>query len=146
MEVLNNMKGLLTLHRIIISYKQLCKTSDLNLTYNEFIVIVCLSEGSSLIKELHYSTLIDKGQLVRILSSLIKKGFITNTEKSFGYKYTLTSAGKNLIINLYIQRSDHLKHFLEEELVDIEKIKEKLFNYEEKLQKITFNYSQQRED
>lgn len=131
------MKGMLALHRIIISYKELCKTGSIDLTYNEFIVMIALNENANYIGKLNNITLIDKGQLVRILGILIKKGLVDKKKESLGHSYFLTKEGERMMAVIESQANDDIKGIplTEEE----KKARDSIISYERKLQRYTFN-------
>jgi|GEM_PF-1247991 len=133
------MKGILALHRIIICYKELCKTSSEDLTYNEFIVLIALNENRNYIGKLNTTTLIDKGQLVRVLGSLMKKGIVGKKKESFGHSYFLTEKGGELMAAIKNQIEDENSGIpLNEEE---KRARAAIISYEKKLQKYTFNNS-----
>lgn len=140
------MKGILALHRIIISYKELCKTGFEGLTYNEFIVLISLNENGNYIGKLNNITLIDKGQLVRILGDLIKKEIVGKKKESLGHSYFLTKEGRRIMADIESRTGDNNKEnpLNEEE----KKAKDVIISYEKKLQKYTFNnnYSEEEDD
>lgn len=131
------MEGILALHRIIISFKELCKTGPIDLTYNEFIVLIAFNNNSNYIGILNIKTLIDKGQLVRILASLVKKGIVDKKKESIGHSYFLTREGVDILNSINNETEDDNAGIPlnEEEKKAIESI----LSYEKKLQQYTFN-------
>lgn len=131
------MEGILALHRIIISFKELCKTGPIDITYNEFIVLIAFNNGNNYIGILNIKTLIDKGQLVRILASLIKKGIVKKKKESIGHSYFLTKEGIDIINSYNSQiKDDNAGIPLNE---NEKKARDAILSYEKKLQKYTFN-------
>ena len=127
------MKGLLAINRLIILYKELCRANSLDLTYNEFIVIIAVNSGYTFLGRLHHSTLIDRGQLTRILSSLVEKEVLSRDEDN---RYHLTPKGNHHIELLFKERDDfHFSLLTQDEIDELEKAKTSIMTYEEKLRK-----------
>jgi len=106
------LRGLLALHRLIMLFRELCKTSSVDITYNELIIMLSICTKKNYIGTLHNDTMIDKALIVRTLDSLIKKGFVSKTTEGVKKKYTLTPDGVDIIDLMYKDR-DVLRSIIE---------------------------------
>ncbi len=134
------MKGLMAMHRLMIALKELCKTGEVDVTYNEFIILLALYDKNNYVGSVHLETLFDKGLIVRTLSSLIEKELVIKLTGNRGNKYLLTERGMKSVSQLYIDR-DHLREELLEgdELKRFEEAKEWIVETERRIRKHIFN-------
>ncbi len=134
------MKGLMAMHRLMISIKELCKVGEVDLTYNEFIVLLALHDKNNYVGTINLETLFDKGLIVRTLNSLIDKGFTVKSIERRGNKYLLTEVGRESVSQLYRDR-DYLRETVlgEGELEKIEETKEWLVELDKRMRKHIFN-------
>jgi len=134
------MKGLMAMHRLMISIKELCKVGEVDLTYNEFIVLLALHDRNNYVGTIHLETLFDKGLIVRTLNSLIDKGFAVKSNERRGNKYLLTEVGRESVSQLYRDRNYLRETVLGEgELEKVEETKEWLVELDKRMRKHIFN-------
>ncbi len=134
------MEGLMAMHRLMISIKELCKVGEVDMTYNEFIILLALYDKKHYVGTIHQETLFDKGLIVRTLNSMIEKGLATKSKEDRGNKYLLTEVGRESVSQLYLDR-DHLREtVLEEgELKRFEEVKEWIVEVDRRMRKHIFN-------
>ncbi len=89
--------GLLAIDRILKIFKIVFNCNSLGVTYNEFIIILTISQGNKDLKEISKKLLIDKGQSCKTLKSLVEKEIIEKDKKSCSYH--LTKIGEKFLIN-----------------------------------------------
>ena len=100
-----SMKGFLAMHRLMISFKEICKTGETDVTYNELIVLLALNNKKSYVGTIHSETLIDKGLIVRVLNSLIDKKLVEKLYENKRNKYVLSETGSETIFKAFIERN-----------------------------------------
>lgn len=133
------MKGLMAMHRLMIAFKEICKTGEVDVTYNEFIILLALYDKNNYVGTIHLETLFDKGLIVRTLNSLIEKGLATKSSEDRGNRYLLTEEGRKSISQLYMER-DHLREIVleEDELKKVEEAKEWVVELDRRMRKKIF--------
>ena len=132
------MKGFLAMHRLMISFKELCKAGEIDVTYNELIVLLALNNKKSYVGTIHSETLIDKGLIVRVLNSLIDKKLVEKLYENKRNKYVLSETGSKTLFKAFIERN-HLADAVEIDQQKANEVTDVIIELDKQLQGIVFN-------
>lgn len=105
------LEGLLTIHRLMQLSKLMIKSSGLDLTLNELVILATIGRGKEELRWISRSTMIDKATIVRTLASLKEKNMVSKIKIGTITYYMMTSSTISLFDKVQQDNRDALSSF-----------------------------------
>ncbi len=91
------MELLMELDKIVRVFKEVFNDEDLEVSYNQLIILTSISNGNNSIKDISQNIAIDRSYIFRIINQLTEDGFLDKKGCRYNTYFTLTFKGKRVV-------------------------------------------------
>lgn len=109
------LQGFLATHKLLQFVKLLVKSSGIEITLNEIIILATIGRGKKMVRNINISTMIDKATIVRTLIALKDKKMVSKIKIDTKTYYMLTTSAINLLEAIQDENNDSVAKLEPEE-------------------------------
>lgn len=105
------LEGLLTTHKLLQLCKLMIKSSGVDITLNELVILATIGRDKKEIRNISSSTMIDKATIVRTLAALKDKNMVSKIKIGSITYYMMTSSTISFFDKIQQENNDALSSF-----------------------------------